>query len=327
MDSFEDKLNRHIDKVLEIQQNKETKPLTLEELKEVDLSLGMTEEEWEALMKRADDNANTAQSHFLYKNYSEAYKLAEQAVAINPYQEQAMLVMANAAIGIYEEDDEDDFLVKAKRSLNELLKINPGNHQAIELLAKVNSYKKQERAQKKKTGLYVIIALVVVGVIAGFLLFKPEPVKQENTALKHQLIELEENANARWAQVENVIARRDQMLPQLLELASPAADSENNLAKEIEDLNEKITQSNNVNDKVTLQAQLQDKIKALLASLNNKQTDEKVQMILVQIEGSYNRISVEGKRYNDAVKEYNIMVKKHKEEFSEFLEKAYFQGK
>jgi LemA protein len=124
-----------------------------------------------------------------------------------------------------------------------------------------------------------------------------------------------------------VIARRDQMLPQLLELASPAADSENNLAKEIEDLNEKITQSNNVNDKVTLQAQLQDKIKALLASLNNKQTDEKVQMILVQIEGSYNRISVEGKRYNDAVKEYNIMVKKHKEEFSEFLEKAYFQGK
>jgi hypothetical protein len=37
MDSFEDKLNRHIDKVLEIQQNKETKPLTLDELKGVDL--------------------------------------------------------------------------------------------------------------------------------------------------------------------------------------------------------------------------------------------------------------------------------------------------
>ncbi len=37
MDSFEDKLNRHIDKVLEIQQNKETKPLTLDELKGGDL--------------------------------------------------------------------------------------------------------------------------------------------------------------------------------------------------------------------------------------------------------------------------------------------------
>ena len=50
-------------------------------------------------------------------------------------------------------------------------------------------------------------------------------------------------------------------------------------------------------------------------------------MILVQIEGSYNRISVEGKRYNEAVKTYNILVKKHHDEFPDFNEKVYFKGK
>ncbi len=327
MDSFEDKLNRHIDKVLEIQQNKETKPLTLEELKEVDISLGMTEEEWDALMQRAEDNTNTAQSHLNYKNYSDAYKLAEQAVAINPYQEQALLVMSLAALGRYEEDDEEDFLVKARTSLNELLKINPGNQSAIELLAKVSRFKKKEGAQKKKTILYSISALVIVGIIIGFFLFKPKPVKQENTALKYQLIELEENANARWAQVENVIARRDQMLPQILELARSASSPENNLKEEIEALNQKISLATDMNGKVALQAQLQDKIKELTTTFSSEGADEKAQMILVQIEGSYNRISVEGKRYNDAVKEYNIMVKKHGGEFPDFKEKVYFKGK
>ncbi|NJO89211.1 MAG: hypothetical protein HC831_09840 [Chloroflexia bacterium] len=327
MDSFEDKLNRHIDKVLEIQQNNETKPLTLEELKEVDLSLGMTEEEWDALMKRANDNANAAQSHLTYKNYSEAYSLAEQAVAINPYQEQAILIMVKAALGQYQSDDEDEFLEKARLGVNELLKINPGNHQAIELIATINNYKKKESSQKKKIILYAVGAFILVTVIVGFFLLKPKPVAKENTAIKYQLIELEENANAKWAQVENVIARRDQMLPQILELAPSVSGPENNLKDEIETLNLKISETRDMNEKIGLQAQLQDKIKELLTSLNTKESDEKVQMILVQIEGSYNRISVEGKRYNDAVKDYNIMVKKYGEEFPEFKEKVYFQGK
>ena len=47
---------------------------------------------------------------------------------------------------------------------------------------------------------------------------------------------------------------------------------------------------------------------------------------MVQIEGSYNRIAVEGKRYNDVVKNYNILVKKQGSDFPEFKIKSYFKG-
>lgn len=327
MENFEDKLNRHIDKVLEIQQNRESKPLTLDELKEVDLSLGMTEEEWEALLKRADENAALAQSHMSYGNYAEAYKTADQAIAINPYQESALIVLANASIGIYENDDKEEYLEKAKLYANELLKINPNERQAIEILSKVGKYQKSEIKEKKNFLRYILIGVGVIAAVALFFVLKPTAKPIENTALKFELIEAEENANAAWAQVENVISRRDQMLPQILELVPGTNSEAGSISSDIEALSRQIVQSVDANEKVALQGEMQDKIKDLISLLNKSETDEKVKLILVQIEGSYNRIAVEGKRYNETVKIYNILVKKHGGEFPDFKEKAYFKGR
>jgi hypothetical protein len=69
MSTFEDKLNKHIDKVLDFQRNQEEKMLSLEELKEIDKSLGVTEEEWMQMMAKADNEAELAQEHFYYKKF------------------------------------------------------------------------------------------------------------------------------------------------------------------------------------------------------------------------------------------------------------------
>ncbi len=327
MEDFEEKLNKHIDKVLELQRNKESKPLTLEELKEVDLSLGMTEEEWEALMQKVEENVQIAQSHLQYNNFVEAYKAAETAISINPYHEGALLALANAALGKYEADQKDEFLEKAQEHANELLKINPKQQTAIQILAKVRSHFNTENAQKKNILKYGLIGLAVVIVIIAFVILKPKSEPKENTELKFELIDAQENVNAAWAQVENVIARRDQMLPQLLELAPSANTEALKLKSEIEELRRKIEASQNLDEKIELNGQLQEKLKLLITMINSGTKDKNAELILVQIEGSYNRVAVEAMRYNDLVKNYNVLIKKYGSEFPEFKEKPYFSGK
>lgn len=116
------------------------------------------------------------------------------------------------------------------------------------------------------------------------------------------------------------------MLPQLFELA-PATNSEAlKLKSEIEDLRQKTEKSTDVNEKIELNGQVQEKLKLLMTAINSGSTDEKAKLILVQVEGSYNRITVEAQRYNEIVKNYNVLVKKHGTEFPEFKEKPYFSG-
>ena len=110
MSDFDKKLNRHVEKVLELKRNAQNRQLTLEELKQIDLSMGFTEKEWDSLMHKADKSAELAQSHFYYRNYHEAYQSAENAVSINPYHTQALIIMAESALKIYQAEDDDDFL-------------------------------------------------------------------------------------------------------------------------------------------------------------------------------------------------------------------------
>lgn len=327
MEQFEDKLNKHIDKVLELQRNKETRPLSLQELKEVDFSLGMTEEEWNVMMQKADEYVQVAHSHIQYGNFIEAYKAAESAVSINPYHQEAILVLANSALGKYESDQKDEFLLKAQEHANELLRINSKQQAAVQILAKVRSYLKTEDTQKKNYLKYGIAAILVILLITLFFVFKSKPVPQENVQLKNELIVAEENVNASWAQVENVISRRDQMLPQLLELAPAANQEALKLKSEIEDLRRKIDNTSDTNTKIELNGKLQEKLKLLMTAIGSGSTDQNTRTILIQIEGSYNRISIEGKRYNDVVKQYNILVKQAGQDFPEFKERPYFSGK
>lgn len=326
MEDFDSKMNKHISKVLELQRSQETRPLSLEELKELDLSLGMTESEWEALMKKADEHSETAQSHLNYNNYTEAYKAADFAVSINPYHEKALLIMAQAAIGKYEADDKDEFLDKAQIHADEILKISKNNQSAIQVLAQVRKYKRKERNEKKRVIKWVAIIGVLAIAIAAIIIFKPKSEPKVDNSIKFELIEAEEAANAAWAQVENVISRRDQMLPELLSIASEQSPENQKVKEEIETIKANIATASNNEEKILLQADLQEKIKTLISSLNQNKTKE-VELLLVQIEGSYNRVSVEGKRFNDIAKKYNVKVRKHQDQYPGFKPLPYFKGK
>jgi len=327
MGSFENKLDKHIDKVISLQNSQRERMLSLEELKEVDLSLGVTEEEWEKMMQKADDEVKLAQNHFYYKNYKDAYLTAESAISINPHLTQAIILMADSALKIYETDDDEEYLQKAETHAKEVLKRAPTENRAIEILALLNNYKKDEQSQKNKIFKYALIGAGVLIVIVSIIMFKPkkEEVIVVDNSVKFELIDAEENANAKWAQVENVISRRDKLIPQLFSVIDSKDENLNKLKTEIENLQKKIKESSEI-EQISLQSELQTKIEKLTALISSKNNSENVKLIMIQIEGSYNRISVEGKRYNDAVKTYNLIVKKKGENFPNFKIKPYFKG-
>lgn len=326
MEDFDNKMNKHISKVLELQRNQESRPLSLEELKELDLSMGMTESEWNELMKKADEYANVAQSHLSYNNFTEAYKQAENAVSINPYHEKALLVLAQAAVGKYEADDKDEFLDKAKTHADEILKFSKNNQKAIQVLAQIRKYKRKERSKKKQIIRWVVIIGFIAIAVFAYFKFRPDPKIKTEKSIKFELIEKQEAANAAWAQIENVISRRDKMLPELLGLVNEQNPESVSIKQEIESLQSKLESTDGQETKIKLQAQLQDKIKSLTNLLNKGEKDKQVELVLVQIEGSYNRISVEGKRYNEVAKSYNVLARKHEEKYPEFKPLPYFKG-
>ncbi len=325
MSNFDDKLNKHIDKVIALQNSERDRMLSPDELKELDLSLGMTEGEWKKMMEKADKNVELAQNHFYYKNYRDAYSVAESAISVNPWLTQALIIMADSALKIYETENEEEFLEKAEKHAKEVLKQAPAENRAVEILSVLNTYKTSERKEKKKLTKYAFIGGGIILIILSIIFFRPKKEKAVDNSIKFELIDAEENANAAWAQVENVTARRDKLIPQLFSAVKINNIELKNLISEVKKL-QASSKDLTGDKKIAAEADLQKKyqrITNLIAAQNNSAA---VSTLMIQIEGTYNRISVEGKRYNETVKKYNVLVKKYGEKYPQFKIKSYFNG-
>ncbi len=325
MSNFDEKISKHTEKVLALLNDERERMLSLDELKELDLSLGMTEDEWKMMIEGANKNVELAQNHFYYKNYRDAYATAESAISVNPYLTQALIIMADSALKIYETEDDEDFLMKAEKHAKDVLKQAPAESRAVEILSKLNQYKTTERKEKKKFTKYAIIGGGILIIILSIVFFKPKKEKPVDNSIKFELIDAEENANAAWAQVENVIARRDQLIPQLFSAVKINDNELKSLIDEVKTLKSK-TKTLSGNEKISAEADLQKKYQKITNLINSQTGSDAVSTLMIQVEGSFNRISVEGKRYNEKVKTYNILVKKYGEKYPQFKIKPYFNG-
>ena len=152
------------------------------------------------------------------------------------------------------------------------------------------------------------IALIVVGVILlfAFMTFSWIRSGYDN------VIAMDENIKGSWAQVENQLKRRYDLIPNLVETVKGYAAHEKELFENIANARTKYFQANTVNDKVQASTQLEGFLSRLLVlreaypQLKANQSFLKLQDSL---EGTENRISVERKRYNDAVQILNTYIR------------------
>lgn len=149
-----------------------------------------------------------------------------------------------------------------------------------------------------KTGLIVLAAIgliVVIGIFWG--------VGQYNS-----VVSMDEQVKAQWAQVENQLKRRYDLIPNLVETVKGYAKHERELFEKIAEARTKYFQAGNVNERIDASRQVEGLLSRLLLLQENYpqlKANESFLKLQDSLEGTENRISVERKRYNDDVRALN----------------------
>jgi len=124
----------------------------------------------------------------------------------------------------------------------------------------------------------------------------------------NKAIRFDEAVQERWAQVETVLVRRFDLIPNLIETVKGYASHEKGLFEHIADARSKYFQSPSIAEKAQSASQLQGALSRLLL-LREQYPDLKANQNFLklqdQLEGTENRIAVERKRYNEAVRAVN----------------------
>ncbi len=149
----------------------------------------------------------------------------------------------------------------------------------------------------------------------------------------NKFVTANENIENLWAQVETQYQRRFDLIPNLTNSVKGIFNQEQKVFGDLADARTRYSGATTVNDKVAAASQVEGALGRLLVVLENYpqlRSSEAVQNLMVQLEGTENRIAVERKRYNDSVRDYNLSVKTFPSKLFArlygFSERTYFEA-
>jgi LemA protein len=129
----------------------------------------------------------------------------------------------------------------------------------------------------------------------------------------------EEGIKAQWAQVQNQLQRRNDLIPNLVETVKGYAQQERDVFGQIADARSKLSGAQSAAPGVPTEQKIQaaNEQSAALARLlviveNYPQlrSNESFNRLMDELSGTENRIAVERMRYNERVQEYNVSRRK-----------------
>lgn len=163
-----------------------------------------------------------------------------------------------------------------------------------------------------KKGWLVLIAFVVVIIIAVMWF----------SGKYNTLVSLEEGVNQAWSQVENQYQRRADLVPNLVNTVKGAADFEQGTFTAVTEARAKVGQLNVSSDILNnpqafrqfqnAQSELSSALSRLLVVSENYpqlRATENFRQLQAQLEGTENRISVERRKFNQTVQDYNTKIR------------------
>jgi LemA protein len=126
------------------------------------------------------------------------------------------------------------------------------------------------------------------------------------------LVRLDEGIKGAWAQVENQLQRRYDLIPNYVETVKGYAGHEKEVFLGVTEARSKVGGATNVRDKIEANNQLSSALSRLLLVVE-RYPDLKANQNFIRLQdelaGTENRISVERRRYNEAVKTYNVKIR------------------
>ncbi|HOG11240.1 MAG TPA: LemA family protein [Smithella sp.] len=155
---------------------------------------------------------------------------------------------------------------------------------------------------KKKT---IIILLVIVALltVSAYSFFAGN----YNT-----FVRLDQAVKSAWAQVENQLQRRYDLIPNLVETVKGYAKHEREVLTEVTNARAKVGGAGTVPDKIAANNELSGALSRLLLVVErypDLKANQNFLHLQDELAGTENRIAVERMRYNEAVKVYNQTIK------------------
>lgn len=148
----------------------------------------------------------------------------------------------------------------------------------------------------------------------------------------NSLVTANEAVDNQWAQVETQYQRRFDLIPNLVAAVKGAMGQEQQVFADLAAARASYSGAQTVNDKAAAATQVESSFGRLLAIMENYpqlKSIDTVQTLMAQLEGTENRISVERSRFNDEVKNFNVMIKRLPMNILAgmygYAEKVYFQ--
>ena len=118
----------------------------------------------------------------------------------------------------------------------------------------------------------------------------------------------EEAVKAQWAQVENQLQRRNDLIPNLVETTKGFAQHEESVYKDIADARSRLLAAKSPDESIAAANQQSSALGRLLAVVENYpqlKANEQFNRLMDELAGTENRLSVERMRYNERVQDYN----------------------
>lgn len=152
------------------------------------------------------------------------------------------------------------------------------------------------------------VALLILGALVVAALFIAGYVR----TTYNDLVSLQEQNKTAWAQVENQLQRRNDLIPNYVETVKGYAKQETTIFTAIADARARIGSAQTVPDKIAANNELSGALARLLVVIENYpelKSSENFMRLQDELSGTENRIATERKRYNDAVMAFNVRVR------------------
>ena len=145
------------------------------------------------------------------------------------------------------------------------------------------------------TGLLVVVAFALSGCSYNTFVTQEEAIKTQ------------------WAQVENQLQRRNDLIPNLVETVKGIAQQERDVFGQIAESRAKLSGAQTTDQKIQAANEQSTALARLLVIVENYpqlRSNEQFARLMDELSGTENRLAVERMRYNEKVQQYNVQRRK-----------------
>lgn len=156
----------------------------------------------------------------------------------------------------------------------------------------------------KRTGLVVLVVVGIL-VIVGLLIFG------SYVSARNQMVAKNEQIKQTWSQVEIVMQRRADLIPNLVSTVQGYAKQEQTVFGDIANARARLLGAQDPKSKIAANGQLDGALGRLLAISENYpqlRSNQNFLQLQDELAGTENRIAVERRRYNQALQDYNTFI-------------------